>query len=108
MFKTSKSSSTIFSTIYVIPTLFDAFISNNIISCDRIRHSSVETLGEAVGCVPARVPKLNPQRWAKTFDDINDHQVAARKRLESHDEQLMFIIPVIGRYNASSIETVDS
>jgi hypothetical protein len=30
---------------------------------------------------------------------LNDHQVVAGKRLESHDEQLMFIIPLIGRYN---------
>ncbi|PNX67317.1 hypothetical protein L195_g063460, partial [Trifolium pratense] len=38
-----------------------------------------------------------PQRWAKTLDDINGHQVAAGKRLGSHDEQLMLIIPVIGQ-----------
>jgi hypothetical protein len=30
---------------------------------------------------------------------LNVHQVAAGKRLESHDEQLMLIIPVVGRYN---------
>jgi hypothetical protein len=30
---------------------------------------------------------------------INAHQVTAEKRLESHDEQLMLIIPVVGRYN---------
>ncbi|PNY00383.1 hypothetical protein L195_g023663 [Trifolium pratense] len=36
---------------------------------------------------------------AKTLDDINDHKVAAEKRLESHDEQLMLIILVVSRYN---------
>ncbi|PNX72206.1 hypothetical protein L195_g028096, partial [Trifolium pratense] len=46
------------------------------------------------------------QRWAKTLDDINGRQVAAGKRLESNDEQLMLIIPVNGRYNMSGIETV--
>jgi hypothetical protein len=30
---------------------------------------------------------------------LNVHQVTAGKRLKSHNEQLMFIIPVIGRYN---------
>jgi hypothetical protein len=30
---------------------------------------------------------------------INAHQVAAGKRLKSHDEPLMLIIPVVGRYN---------
>jgi hypothetical protein len=30
---------------------------------------------------------------------INAHQVTAGKRLESHDEQLMLIIPVVGRYD---------
>jgi hypothetical protein len=29
---------------------------------------------------------------------INVHQVTSEKRLESHDEQLMLIIPVVGRY----------
>ncbi|MCI56334.1 hypothetical protein A2U01_0077585, partial [Trifolium medium] len=38
-------------------------------------------------------------RWAKTLDGINGHQVAAGKRLRSHDEHLMLIIPVVGRYN---------
>ncbi|MCI58800.1 hypothetical protein A2U01_0080055, partial [Trifolium medium] len=41
----------------------------------------------------------SPQCWAKTLDGINGHQVAAGKRLKCHDEQLMFIIPVVGRYN---------
>ncbi|MCI66130.1 hypothetical protein A2U01_0087388, partial [Trifolium medium] len=36
----------------------------------------------------------SPQRWAKALDGNNDHQVVAGKRLESHDEQLMFIIPM--------------
>ncbi|PNX62687.1 hypothetical protein L195_g053112, partial [Trifolium pratense] len=49
-----------------------------------------------------------PQRWAKALDGINGHQVAARKRLKSHDEQLMPIILVVDRYNTSNIETVDS
>jgi hypothetical protein len=30
---------------------------------------------------------------------LNDHQVAAKKRLKSHDEQLMLIISVAFRYN---------
>jgi hypothetical protein len=30
---------------------------------------------------------------------INVHQVTAEKRLKSHDEQLMLIIPVVGRYD---------
>jgi hypothetical protein len=30
---------------------------------------------------------------------INAHQVTAGKRLRSHDEQLMLIISVVGRYN---------
>ncbi|MCI90902.1 hypothetical protein A2U01_0112196, partial [Trifolium medium] len=30
---------------------------------------------------------------------INGHQVAAGKRLKSFDEQLMLIIPVVGRYS---------
>ncbi|PNX76337.1 hypothetical protein L195_g032283 [Trifolium pratense] len=47
-----------------------------------------------------------PQRWAKALDDINGHQVAAGKRLESLDEQLMLIIPVNGCCNASSVVTV--
>ncbi|PNX73465.1 hypothetical protein L195_g002621 [Trifolium pratense] len=34
------------------------------------------------GCVPAVALTLNPQRWVKTLDDINGHQVAAGKRLE--------------------------
>ncbi|MCI63866.1 hypothetical protein A2U01_0085123, partial [Trifolium medium] len=33
------------------------------------------------------------------LDGINGHQVAAGKRLRSHDEQLMLIIPMVGRYN---------
>ncbi|PNX68393.1 hypothetical protein L195_g063957, partial [Trifolium pratense] len=36
----------------------------------------------------------SPQRRAKALDDIYGHQVAAGKRLESLDEQLMLIIPV--------------
>ncbi|PNX62227.1 hypothetical protein L195_g061050, partial [Trifolium pratense] len=32
--------------------------------------------------------------WAKALDGINDHQVAAGKRLENLDEKLMLIIPV--------------
>ncbi|MCI75203.1 hypothetical protein A2U01_0096471, partial [Trifolium medium] len=39
------------------------------------------------------------QRWAKALDGINGHQVAAGKLLKSHDEQLMLINPVVGRYN---------
>ncbi|MCI37234.1 hypothetical protein A2U01_0058458, partial [Trifolium medium] len=39
------------------------------------------------------------QRWAKTLDGINGHQVADGKRLKSHDEQLMLIILVVGRYS---------
>ncbi|MCI26551.1 hypothetical protein A2U01_0047747, partial [Trifolium medium] len=39
------------------------------------------------------------QGWAKTLDGINGHKVAAGKRLKSHDEWLMLIIPVVGRYN---------
>ncbi|PNX82934.1 hypothetical protein L195_g038971 [Trifolium pratense] len=53
--------------------------------------SPVEAEG---GCVPAGASTFNPQRWAKALDDINGHQVAAGKRLESLDEQLMLIIPV--------------
>jgi hypothetical protein len=34
---------------------------------------------------------------------INAHQVIAGKRLKSHDEQLMLIIPVVGRYNMLTI-----
>jgi hypothetical protein len=30
---------------------------------------------------------------------INVHQGTARKRLKSHDEQLMLIILMVGRYN---------
>jgi hypothetical protein len=30
---------------------------------------------------------------------VNVHQVATEKRLKSHDEPLMLIIPVVGRYN---------
>ncbi|MCI10463.1 hypothetical protein A2U01_0031556 [Trifolium medium] len=51
------------------------------------------------GCVPAGAPTLNPERWAKALDGINGHQVAAEKRLKSHDEQLMLIIPVVERYS---------
>ncbi|MCI85123.1 hypothetical protein A2U01_0106402, partial [Trifolium medium] len=40
----------------------------------------------------------SPQRWAKALDGINGLQVAAEKRLKSHDEQLMLITPVVGRY----------
>ncbi|PNY13428.1 hypothetical protein L195_g010082, partial [Trifolium pratense] len=47
-----------------------------------------------------------PQCWAKALGGINGHQVAAGKRLESLDEQLMLIIPVNGCYNASSVVTV--
>ncbi|MCI97048.1 hypothetical protein A2U01_0118348, partial [Trifolium medium] len=36
---------------------------------------------------------------AKALDGINGHQVAAGKRLKSHDEQLMLIIPVVGLYS---------
>ncbi|PNX65123.1 hypothetical protein L195_g054379, partial [Trifolium pratense] len=53
-------------------------------------NAPVETEGN---CVPAGTPTLNPH-WAKALDGINGHQVAAGKRLESHDEQLMLIIPV--------------
>ncbi|PNY15093.1 rhamnogalacturonate lyase B-like protein [Trifolium pratense] len=48
----------------------------------------------------------SPQREVKVLDDINGHQVAAGKRLESYDEQLMFIIPVNDCYNVLSIKTV--
>jgi hypothetical protein len=41
----------------------------------------------------------SPQRWANALDGINGHQMAAGKRLKNHDEQLMLIIPVVGRYN---------
>jgi hypothetical protein len=30
---------------------------------------------------------------------INDHQVTVGKQLKSHDEQLMFIIPMVAHYN---------
>jgi hypothetical protein len=30
---------------------------------------------------------------------INTHQVTAEKRLKSHDEPLMLIVSVVGRYN---------
>ncbi|MCI55399.1 hypothetical protein A2U01_0076649, partial [Trifolium medium] len=39
------------------------------------------------------------QCWAKALDGINGHQLAAEKRLKSHDEQLMLIISVVGRYS---------
>ncbi|PNX82099.1 hypothetical protein L195_g038126 [Trifolium pratense] len=74
---------------------------------DRASVCFVDALGETEGgCVSAGTPTLNPQCWAKAFDDINGHQVAAGKRLENHDEQLMLIIPVNDIYNASDIETV--
>ncbi|PNX92343.1 hypothetical protein L195_g015478 [Trifolium pratense] len=47
-----------------------------------------------MGVVYLKALRRNPQRWAKALDDINGHQVAAGKRLESHDEQLMLIISV--------------
>ncbi|MCH91234.1 hypothetical protein A2U01_0012160, partial [Trifolium medium] len=34
---------------------------------------------------------------AKALDGINGHQVAAGKRMKSHDEQLMYL--VVGRYS---------
>ncbi|PNY17854.1 hypothetical protein L195_g014607 [Trifolium pratense] len=55
------------------------------------RRCALDSLVEAEGgCVPAGTPTLK----AKILDGINDHQVAAEKRLESLDEQLMLIIPV--------------
>ncbi|MCI39019.1 hypothetical protein A2U01_0060248, partial [Trifolium medium] len=40
-----------------------------------------------------------PQLWVKALDGIIGHQVAAEKWLKSHAEQLMLIIPVVGRYS---------
>jgi hypothetical protein len=42
---------------------------------------------------------IAPSAEPRSLMAINDHQVTAGKRLKSHDEQLMFIIPVVGRYN---------
>ncbi|PNX79605.1 hypothetical protein L195_g035591 [Trifolium pratense] len=79
---------------------------------DRAGVCSVKVPVEMKGdCVPVDIPTLksvSPQRWAKTLDGIYGHQVAAGKQLESHDEQLMLIIPVNGRYNASSVVTIDA
>ncbi|PNX61609.1 hypothetical protein L195_g052548, partial [Trifolium pratense] len=59
--------------------------------CDRagvgIGKAPVET---ERGCVPAGTPTLksvSPQRWTKTLDGINGHQVAAGKRLGGLDVQ---------------------
>ncbi|MCI37448.1 hypothetical protein A2U01_0058672 [Trifolium medium] len=41
-------------------------------------------------CVPTGAPTLNAGPRPL---------MAARKQLESHDDQLMLIIPVVGRYN---------
>jgi hypothetical protein len=40
-----------------------------------------------------------PSAGPKSLMPINIHQITAGKRLESHDEQLMSIILVVGRYN---------
>ncbi|MCI37910.1 hypothetical protein A2U01_0059137, partial [Trifolium medium] len=40
-----------------------------------------------------------PSAGPRPLMAINGHQVAAGKRLGSHGEQLMLIIPVVGRYN---------
>ncbi|PNY13186.1 hypothetical protein L195_g009835 [Trifolium pratense] len=50
----------------------------------------------------AKVVYIALSAGPKSFDDVNGHQVAARKGPESHDEQLMFIIPVVGRYNTQT------
>ncbi|MCI23041.1 hypothetical protein A2U01_0044219, partial [Trifolium medium] len=56
--------------------------------------------GEAEGVVYLQEWSIySPQRWAKNLDGHLCHQVAAEKWLECHDEQLMLIIPVVGRYN---------
>ncbi|PNX90056.1 hypothetical protein L195_g046179, partial [Trifolium pratense] len=59
--------------------------------CDRAGVDDGEAPVEAEGgCVPAGTPTLK----AKALDGIKDHQVAAGKRLRSHDVQLMLIILV--------------
>ncbi|PNX59310.1 hypothetical protein L195_g059626, partial [Trifolium pratense] len=55
---------------------------------------------EAEGCcVPAGDPTLNSQRWVNALDDINDHQLIVEKRMKSHDDRLMLIISMVGRYS---------
>jgi hypothetical protein len=77
------------------------------------------------GCVPAGIPMLKSIEVEWRFSErkilylnsndmsvyiahsagprslmtINVHQVTAGKRLRSHNEQLMLIIPVVGLYN---------
>ncbi|KAK2415853.1 hypothetical protein QL285_038301 [Trifolium repens] len=41
----------------------------------------------------------SPSVGPKSLMTINAHQVAVEKRLERHDEQLMLVISVVGRYN---------
>ncbi|MCI29405.1 hypothetical protein A2U01_0050614, partial [Trifolium medium] len=68
-------------------------------NCDRVRRCSVRALGEAEGVVYLQaLRRSTPSAGPRPLDGINGHQVAVGKRLRNHDEQLMLIIPVVGRY----------
>jgi hypothetical protein len=42
---------------------------------------------------------MAPNTGLRPLMTLNDHQMAAGKRLKNYDEQLMLIIPVVGRYD---------
>jgi hypothetical protein len=42
---------------------------------------------------------IAPSAGPRSLMAINDHQVTVGKQLKSHDEQLMFIIPMVAHYN---------
>ncbi|MCI46152.1 hypothetical protein A2U01_0067392, partial [Trifolium medium] len=54
---------------------------------DRVRRKLAPTAMEWEGVVYLQtLRRSTPRRWAKALDEVNGHQVAVGKRLESHDE----------------------